>query len=273
MNFVWEIIKLIIELLVIIIVSKNLLVPTLRKLGEVLELKPHTIGNIAGIATSIPEFLTVTFSSISGMVDAGIFNILSSNIINTIQYIFAIIINKNLKVLKNKSLKINLILVLITIVIPIIVWKSNIGNSVGIALIYIVLFYIFNKINKHYNGNLFFDEEKINEDREQNKKKIPIYILYIFLIGIILYLVGNVLSDTLENLCYIFNISEIIIGLVLGIATSIPEFITFIESQRFHKNSNKELGVIEASNNLLVSNTLNLFIIQSISIIIIKFLI
>ena len=94
MNFVWEIIKLILELLVIIIVSKNLLVPTLRKLGEVLELKPHTIGNIAGIATSIPEFLTVTFSSISGMVDAGIFNILSSNIINTIQYIFAIIINK-----------------------------------------------------------------------------------------------------------------------------------------------------------------------------------
>ena len=93
------------------------------------------------------------------------------------------------------------------------------------------------------------------------------------LIGIILYLVGNLLSDTLENLCYIFNISEIIIGLVLGIATSIPEFITFIESQRFHKNSNEELGVIEASNNLLVSNTLNSFVIQSISIFIINFLV
>lgn len=92
------------------------------------------------------------------------------------------------------------------------------------------------------------------------------------LIGIILYLVGNLLRDTLENLRYIFDVSEIIIGIVLGIATSIPEFVTFIESQKFHKNSNEELGVIEASNNLLVSNTLNLFIIQSISIIIINFL-
>lgn len=58
MNFIWEIIKLIIELLVIIFVSKNLLVPVLRKVGELLELKPQTIGNISGIATSIPEFLT-----------------------------------------------------------------------------------------------------------------------------------------------------------------------------------------------------------------------
>ena len=58
MNFILEIIKLIIELLIIIFVSKNLLVPVLRKVGELLELKPQTIGNISGIATSIPELIT-----------------------------------------------------------------------------------------------------------------------------------------------------------------------------------------------------------------------
>ena len=265
MNFILEIIKLIIELLIIIFVSKNLLVPVLRKVGELLELKPQTIGNISGIATSIPEFLTVTFSSISGMADAGIFNILSSNIINCIQYILAMAINKNLKVLKNKALKINLVLVLITIIIPIIIWKIDIGDSVAIAVIYIILFYVFNKINKHYNGKLNIETKETISHVKTNKKKIPIYFVYILLIGIILYLVGNLLRD-------IFDVSEIIIGIVLGIATSIPEFVTFIESQKFHKNSNEELGVIEASNNLLVSNTLNLFIIQSISIIIINFL-
>ena len=268
MNFILEIIKLIIELLIIIFVSKNLLVPVLRKVGELLELKPQTIGNISGIATSIPEFLTVTFSSISGMADAGLFNILSSNIINCIQYILAMAINNNLKVLKNKALKINLV----TIIIPIIIWKIDIGDSVAIAVIYIILFYVFNKINKHYNGKLNIETKETISHVKTNKKKIPIYFVYILLIGIILYLVGNLLRDTLENLRYIFDVSEIIIGIVLGIATSIPEFVTFIESQKFHKNSNEELGVIEASNNLLVSNTLNLFIIQSISIIIINFL-
>ena len=123
MYLFFEIVKLIVELLIIILVSKNLLVPIIRKLGEKLKLKPHTIGNIAGIATSIPEFLTVTFSAVNGMLDTGIFNILSSNISNTIQYTISILLNKNVNLLKNRVIKINMILVLLTIIIPIIVWK------------------------------------------------------------------------------------------------------------------------------------------------------
>ena len=51
--------------------------------------------------------------------------------------------------------------------------------------------------------------------------------------------------------------------------TSLPELITFIEAQRHHKKSEDDmLGVVEATNNLLTSNMMNLFIIQSIAIII-----
>lgn len=271
MDLVLEIIKLLIELLIIVVVSKNLLVPTLRKLGKELKLKAQTIGNISGIATSIPEFLTVTFSAITGMVETGIVNILSSNIINSIQYITSIAINKNLKALKNKALKVNMVLVLITIIIPIIIWKFKIEGTIGLALIYIVLFYIFIKINRHYNKKASFEDIEAT-NKQIKRKKIYIYCLYILLIGLILYLVGNLLSGTLEKLCFTFNISEVFIGIILGVSTSIPELVTFIESQKFHKNTNEDLGVVEASNNLLVSNTLNLFVIQSISIIILYFL-
>ena len=66
----------------------------------------------------------------------------------------------------------------------------------------------------------------------------------------------------------IFNIPQVIIGIVLGFVTSIPELITFIESQRHHgKNTNDVQGVIEATSNLFTSNVLNLFVIQSIGII------
>lgn len=270
MNLFFEIIKLIVELLIIIFVSKNLLVPIIRNLGKNLKLKPNTIGNIAGIATSIPEFLTVTFSAVNGMIDTGIFNILSSNISNTIQYIISILVNKNVKLLKNKYIKLNMILVLLTIIIPIIVWKLHVGDSIIIVPIFIILFYIFNKINM-ITHNKIENIKEVEENKFRNRK-IYVYAIYILLIGIILYIVGTLLSNTLKNLCYIFNISELIIGVVLGVATSTPEFITFIESQKFHKDTNKELGIIEASNNLLVSNTLNLFIIQSLSIIIIYFL-
>ncbi len=270
MNLFFEIIKLTVELLIIVFISKNLLVPIIRSLGKNLKLKPNIIGNIAGIATSIPEFLTVTFSALNGMIDTGIFNILSSNISNMLQYIISILVNKNIKLLKNKEIKVNIILVILTIIIPIIVWKLHVGDNIIIVPIFIILFYIFNKINM-INHNKIENGEEVEEKKFKNKK-IYVYAIYIFLIGIILYIVGILLSNTLRNLCYIFNISELIIGVVLGIATSTPEFITFIESQRFHKDINKELGIVEASNNLLVSNTLNLFIIQSLSIIIIYFL-
>lgn len=81
-------------------------------------------------------------------------------------------------------------------------------------------------------------------------------------------MIGNALSVCLENLAEYFKIPEIVLGIVLGFITSIPELITFFESQKHHtKNENEELGVIEATNNLLTSNVLNLFIIQTVGII------
>ena len=79
------------------------------------------------------------------------------------------------------------------------------------------------------------------------------------------------LGNTLEVLNNAFNIPEAIIGIILGFVTSIPELITFIEAQKHHsKNSNDTEGVIEATSNLFASNMLNLFIIESIGIVIFR---
>lgn len=87
---------------------------------------------------------------------------------------------------------------------------------------------------------------------------------------IIIFLVGDRLSNVLENLCYILAIPQILVGIALGFATSIPELITFFEAQKKYKNTDKsDQGVVEATNNLLTSNIINLFIIQSIGIIIV----
>ena len=268
MEMIIEILKLLLELFAIIIISKKLLVPIIRKLGESLKLKAHTIGVISGVATSIPEFLTVAFSTSSGLISAGIYNILSSNLINIIQYLLSVVINKNIKLLKNKSILISIILSIITIIIPIIIIYFKIERNIILIPIFIILFYIFNKINtnihKKYEINLEY------KSREGNVLK---YIIYIIFIGIIiLYFIGDLLSNTLEVLCHTFNISEILIGFILGMATSIPEFITFIESQKFYSQKDNLLGLIEASNNLVVSNTLNLYVIGAISIVIFQIL-
>lgn len=270
-----EILKFIVYSSLIVIISKFLLVRILRNLAENLNLRANIVGNIAGIATSIPEFLTVTISSFTGLMNASIFNILSSNVINFFQYIFSITFNRNFKKIMNKAIIIDIILVLITIVIPMILVNTDIDNVVLIP-IFILLAVVFIVVNniahkkylKNVDNKTLEKEIAVEKEEKRSNRKTYVYIILLIISGILLYFVGNRLSDTLENLARYFNISEMIIGIALGFITSIPELITFFESQKHYKKTEEDavLGVVEATNNLFTSNILNLFIIQNIGI-------
>ena len=219
-----EFLKFVIYSGLIVLISKYTLVTTLRKLAESMQLKSKTVGNIAGIATSIPELLTVSISSANGLFSATIFNVLSSNIINFIQYIFAIISNKNTKSIKNKAILIDILLVIATILIPllIVILKIEINiMSIPIFLILYILFVIINNIShKKYLGKENIELEKSDiEKTKKNGKRITIYIITILIVGILLYIIGEMLGNVLENLANMFNISQMIIGILLGSIT------------------------------------------------------
>ena len=275
MNFLIEGVKFIIYCSAIVLISKYILVGTIRKLAHHLKLRSKTVGEIAGYATSVPELLTVAASSINGLIGASMYNILSSNIINFIQYMASILVNKNQKLLKNQVIKIDLLLVLGTILLPIIFINLNLRLNLLTVVIFIGLYIFFKYIDKNAH-NLYLKEKENNKNYEKEPKewgKSIKYILLLIACSILLFVVGDLLGETLETLCYRFKIPEIIIGVLLGFITSIPELITFFESQKHHKESdNEEEGVIEATNNLFTSNILNLFIIQSIGILIYRIL-
>lgn len=273
-----EIIKFFIYAILIVMISKYMLVKGLRKLAENLRLKPRTIGNIAGFATSIPELLTVTVSSFKGLMGTSLYNIISSNVINFIQYGTSLIINKNYKVIKNKGIIIQNILVIITIIFPIILLKLENTLNIVIAFLLIAIYVIFYWISKKIHERYLSDEDIKIEEREKEQevkekydnKQSFIYVGYILIAGILLYLIGDALGSVLENLSESFGIAEWILGVLLGMITSIPELVTFFEAQNHYKKEEDKnlLGVIEATNNLLTSNMLNLFIIQAIGILI-----
>lgn len=276
-----EILKFIIYSALIVIIAKYALVTILRKLAESMNLSAKVVGNIAGVATSVPELLTVCFSAVAGLIGTSIYNILSSNIINLVQYIFSVFTSKNQKILTNRAIRIDLLLVLFTIIIPIFILAINIEIKVEILPIFFLLFLLFYFINN--NTHKLYLKKQIKEIEEETEKeakwvrgKIKVKVKYLLLLviaSVSLYIVGNALSVSLENLAEIFLIPEIVLGVLLGFITSIPELITFYESQKHYKNKkNEELGVIEATNNLLTSNILNLFIIQSIGILIFSFM-
>lgn len=277
MELFLEILEFIIYTGLIVLISKYILVKTLRNLAENLKLKSKTVGNIAGVATSVPELLTICASSYSGLISASIYNVLSSNIINLLQYYAAIISNKNQKSLRNKAIKVDLFLVILTIIIPIMFILINTKLKITMVPILILLFLGSRKINDNAHKLYLKEEDKEiaqiqeKEDRWErgNKRKIARNTLVLLLTGILLFIIGNLLGETLESLCLRFSVPQLIIGIILGFVTSIPELITFFESQKHHsKSKNDILGVVEATNNLLTSNMMNLYIIQTIGIII-----
>ena len=279
MELLWEILQFGLYTGAIVLISKYILVKTLRNLAENLKLKPKTVGNIAGIATSVPELLTICVSSYSGLTSASIYNVLSSNIINLVQYYAAIILNNNKKSLKNKAIKVDLFLVILTIILPIIFLIIKSELQISMVPLLFLLYFGFRKIDdnahklylKHEDKEI--EEIQNKEDRWErgNKRKVARNVSVLLVTGIALFIIGNLLGNTLENLCLRFMVPQFVIGVILGFVTSIPELITFFESQKHHgKLQNDILGVVEATNNLLTSNMMNLFLIQSIGVIIFK---
>ena len=272
-----EIIKFIIYSGLIVLISKYILVTTLRKLAEAMNLKAKAVGDIAGYATSVPELLTITTSSLRGLTGASVYNILSSNVINLIQYLGAILLNKNASKLRNKAIVIDLVMVFFTIAIPIVFLKLDIELKLVVVPLFIILYILFmvlnNNVHKLYLKNEDEElEEEIEEERKEQKKnpgKVLRYVLVLIVTGVLLFIIGEMLGDTLENLCNLFGVSEVVVGILLGFVTSLPELITFFEAQRYYKKADDDmLGVVEATNNLLTSNILNLFAIQSVGILI-----
>jgi len=277
MEILWLFIQFIFYTLAIVAITKYALIKLLRRLAETLNLKPKHIGDITGMATSVPELLTVAFSASSGLMSASITNILSSNVINTILYTSSIAYNKNFKLLRNKALMIDLVLVFFTILIPALMVISGTALNINIFPLFILLFILFYFINfRVHKLYLKTEEEDIEKEiaaetkwLKGKKKKTVIYSIGLLICAILLFVAGNSLSNVLEQLCITFGIPEILIGILLGFTTSIPELITFFEAQKHYKKSHKEIeGVIEATNNLFSSNILNLFIIQSFGILI-----
>ena len=160
-NMVTEMVKFIIYSGLIVLISKYILVVTLRKLAEALNLNAKIVGDVAGYATSVPELLTITTSSLRGLTGASVYNILSSNVINLIQYIGAIMLNKNTSKLRNKAIVTDLILVFLTIVIPIFFLKFNIELKLAIVPIFIILYILFRFLNNHVHKLYLKNEDVI----------------------------------------------------------------------------------------------------------------
>ena len=189
-----EVIRFLLFAFLIVIISKYILVTTLRKIAESINLKAKTVGDITGAATSVPELLTITTSSLRGLQLASIYNILSSNIINLILFLGTVFFNKNISKLKNRVIIFDLILVSITILIPIILLRLKIQLDIFIVPLFVIFYALFSFLNNNVHKNFFNKDEEEKKNEKIMIKKAIMYISILIVTVIIIYVIGDLLG-------------------------------------------------------------------------------
>ena len=272
----------------IVVVTRNMMISSIRKIAVYLRWDTKIVGKIFGYATSMPELLNAFVSASIGMISTSIYNVISSNIINVVFVLISTFICKRTKSIIHKKFIVDYIMTVISILIPITLMKFGIADKLTVIPLFIIFYLIFIYISSR--TNYFKEAEEELEDerkeivREEKKEKLKtrrlnkvrkqrVIISFIILFSsfVLLYILGDRLSIVLETLGKEFKVPEIVLGIIIGIATSLPELLSFFSSYKRHSrctNPNKDKGAVEVINNLVASNVANLCIIQTLAIIV-----
>lgn len=264
----------------IIVIAKYMMMYFIRKISYAFQLSTGTTGKIIGYATSTPELIGSVAAASVGMIATSIFNILSSNIINVFLFLSAAIYYKKQKDLYKKEYLDEYIITAITILLPIAILVIGVQTHWSLIPLLGLLFFVYLFVDKSFNSVNVNDKdntkknkllEKSKDKNPKDFKKITFYFGMLVLSILILYILGNRLGNVLETLGANFGIPELLLGILMGVITSLPELTSFFCSFSYYKEDNEEAGdkaTLEALNNLTSSNASNLFLIQTIALLV-----
>ncbi len=222
---------------------------------------------VVAFGTSVPELFVTTASTLKGVSEFALSDIIGSNIVNSLMILGVAIA---IRPIKTSSKAIHRLLYSLTI-FSLLFWivsdrifilKPNvidIGFLEGLILLGAFSYFIFTHIRKVYLDN---NEKQLTEEYERAEPGIlsTAQSILEISIGVVALTFGaKFVVDNAVQICEMFNISKTYIGLtVLTLGTSLPELATVIVA------SLKDEGEIVLGN-IIGSNIFNIAFILGIS--------
>lgn len=239
--------------------------------------RQDTVGKLLGYVTSFPELITTIYLALAGLYISALYNIMASNVINIVLASGVMLIVFK-KISRDFVRSMHLPTLGLTLIVPMFLIFFT-GHTdylifviVGLSIFYVLyLIYTSQKLHEptgpvEYNPIV---EIKPGFNHVFQKTLLAVFMLLAGL-GVIL-ISGDLFSLSSQILINEYGAPELIIGIITGIATSLPELTTFYISAKTNKE-NPNGAYQEIGHNLLASNAGNIYVGYNLALILVLLL-
>jgi cation:H+ antiporter len=267
-----DLISLIALGVMVVVITRSLLTKGVEWLADNAHLTPKLKGKILGFATSIPELVASVSTAAAGLLGASLWNIASSNIINCVLFMSALIWHRQQGRLVQTQFIDEIGFALSAIGLPLmLLLATHTGMErspwTAVALFGVFLLYLgLDKVlNRHVHQAY---AEEIQRVKGNHSVAAALVLIALGILGIALtgYYMGHYASKVVHQL----GVPQWAVGWILGFITSLPELTSFfaVFSEAKKRGEQSDASLQANLDNLAASNMANLGLIFPIGIIV-----
>ncbi len=256
--------------ILVVLITRYLLTQGVEWLADNARLDPKVKGKILGFSTSIPELVATVSTAAMGLLGAGLWNIASSNIINSLLFVSALLWYRQHGRIVQIQFVDEIGFALSAIGLPLLLaTQSGMERSPWTAAALFFVFLVYLVLDKILNRHVRVEyEEEINRVKGNHSVASALLLIGLGIAGISLsgYYLGKMASQVVNQL----GMPQYAVGWILGFITSLPEMTTFfaVFASAKKRGEDSDSGLQSNLDNLAASNMSNLGLIFPIGIIV-----
>jgi len=225
-------------------------------------------GQVTGYATSVPELVCLVSAGLAGVWEAGLWNIASSNIINSGLMLCAVLFYRQFNELLNVRFIDEIGFASLAVLVPILLMHFGLDQQWYLVPILLGFFVIYRFVDRKVN-RISIETDGGIETTEEPVGSLPFGIILGISALIAIAIAGMFLGDATADVVEQMGVSPEIAGWILGVVTSIPELVSFFAIYAASKRAGKSQSLNdtqEALDNLTGSNMANVSIVYPIGL-------
>ena len=241
---------------ILLIKGSDTFVESASSIAKKFKVPPIVIGlTIIAMGTSAPELSTSITSSLKGMNDMSIANVVGSNIFNLLVALGVSSMFGKLKINNYKDIWMLLGTCLGLLLMAI---NRSLGMLNGIILLITFTMYILSLIKQAKNNKNNKDNKEEQEDNGKQRNLLSTILLGILGLVAIVY-GGDLVVNSASAIALTLGMSENLVGLtIVALGTSLPEFVTSVMAT---KKGETEMAI----GNIIGSNIFNILLILGVA--------